>query len=371
MGTCTIQSVEAIPLRIPFEVHGPRQEFLGRPRTHIESLYVRVRTVEGLVGWGEAFSFNLWPVVRKAMDDFIAPFVLGKPAHPVEPLMSDLRHRFHVFGRTGPVNFALSGLDIALWDIAAKREGKPLHALFGGARRDRLDAYASLMRYGEPEALSRNCELARSRGFRAVKVHETRVSQARAARAALGPGVGLMVDVNCAWSLEEACSHLPELEALQLRWLEEPAWPPERLENFEALRARSRVPLAAGENAATPWELASMARSGWLDVIQPSVTKIGGVSEMHAALTALTALARNGCAQPIAHSPYFGPGLLATLQLVATLEQDTPIEKLFCDFAAHPYADAIEAVDGWIALPQGPGLGVEPDARLISEFSVQ
>lgn len=369
-----ITSIQTIPVRIPFDVDGPKQEFLGRPRSHIEALYLKVETSGGVVGWGEAFGFNLWPVVRKAMDDFIAPFIIGKSEDTFAELMTDLRRRFHVFGRSGPVNYALSGLDIALWDIAGKKAGKPLHALLGGARRTTLRSYASLMKYGEAEALARNCERAKSLGYYAVKIHESTVAQARVARQSLGPETGLMVDTNCAWSLEQACDYLPDLQALDLLWLEEPTWPPENIDNLKILRSRSDIALAAGENAATPWELAAMSKAGVLDVIQPSVTKIGGVSEMHAALTALSALqqaAGTARAQPIAHSPYFGPGLLASLHLASTLACDTPVEKLFCTFEAHPFGDAIEAVDGQLRVPDGPGLGIEPDSRLLDQFSVK
>ncbi|HEY4066424.1 MAG TPA: mandelate racemase/muconate lactonizing enzyme family protein [Burkholderiaceae bacterium] len=368
-----IRSIQTLPVRVPFDVDGPKQEFLGKPRSHVEALYLRVETDDGVVGWGEAFGFNLWPVVRKAIDEFIGPFTLGRNENDIAALMTDLRRRFHIFGRTGPVNYALSGLDIALWDIAGKKANKPLYELLGGAKRTRLRSYASLMKYGEVEALMRNCETARQRGHYAVKIHESTVALSRAAREALGPDVGLMVDTNCAWSLEQASSYLPELAALDLLWLEEPTWPPENLDQLKALRAISDVALAAGENAATPWELAAMSDAGVLDVIQPSVTKIGGLCEMQAALTALVAREHEtGSAkgQPVPHCPYFGPGLLASMHVTATLERDTPVEKLFCNFEAHPYGAAIEAVDGFLAVPSGPGLGVEPDPRLLAEFAV-
>jgi L-alanine-DL-glutamate epimerase-like enolase superfamily enzyme len=369
-----ITSIQTIPVRIPFDVDGPKQEFLGRPRAHIEALYLKVETSDGYTGWGEAFGFNMWPVVRAALDEFITPFTLGKNEDAIGELMTDLRRRFHVFGRTGPVNYALSGLDIALWDIAGKKAGKPLHALFGGAKRMAMPSYASLMKYGEADALARNCATAKEQGFYAVKIHESTVPQAQVARQSIGSDMGLMVDTNCAWTLEQACSYLPDLQALDLLWLEEPTWPPENLDNFRTLRARADIPLAAGENASTPWELKAMSQAGLLDVLQPSVTKIGGVSEMHAVMTALGELRQaSGTAksQPIPHSPYFGPGLFATLHLAATLEHETPIEKLFCTFAAHPFGSAIEAVNGQMQVPNGPGLGVEPDPRLLAEFSVK
>src|SRR5690606_46151 len=115
---------------------------------------------------------------------------------------------------------------------------------------------------------------------------------------------------------------------------------------------------------ATPWELQQLAMSGALAVVQPSVTKLGGVTEMVAALAALPASVR-----AIPHSPYFGPGLLATLHIAAAAERETPVERLFCEFAAHPLGASIEAPGGRFAVPQGPGLGAEPDMTLMAEFA--
>jgi len=230
------------------------------------------------------------------------------------------------------------------------------------------------MKYSEADALARNCATAKDLGYYAVKIHESTVPLSQVARDSLGADTGLMVDTNCAWTLEQACSYLPALQDMNLLWLEEPTWPPENLDNFRVLRERADIPLAAGENAATPWELATMSRSGLLDVVQPSVIKIGGVSEMHAAYQTLVPLSKNeGSARalPIAHSPYFGPGLFASLQLAATLEDESPLEKLFCTFEAHPYGDAIEVVDGRLRVPTGPGLGIDPDPQVLKSFSVK
>lgn len=359
-----IRSITTHPLRIPYDVGGPKQEFLGRPREFLEALFLRVETTDGVVGWGEPFGINTWPVVRTVLDQFIAPFAQGRDEDDIAGLTLDLKKRLHVYGRTGPMMYAISGLDIALWDIAGKKAGKPLHALLGGAKRTALSAYASLMRYGEPDALARNCARAVQLGYRSVKLHETSVALTRVAREAVGPGIGLMLDTNCAWTPQQAMGFLPELEALKLDWLEEPTWPPEDTANLRALASRTQTLLSAGENAATPWELRQLAASGAVSIIQPSVVKIGGVTEMQALLESPPTGVRI-----VPHSPYFGPGYLASLHLVATMEQDTPVERLFCDFDAHPYAEQIAVDRGRVAVPQGPGLGADPDPELLARFA--
>ncbi len=359
-----IESIKTFPLRIPYDVGGPKQEFLGQPREYLEAMFVRVRTTDGIVGWGEAFGINMWPVVRVVLEEFVAGFLQGKDEDRHEALLLDLKKRLHVYGRTGPVMYALSGLDIALWDIAARKAGQSLHALLGGAKHTAIPAYASLMRYSSPEPLVRNCERAVDLGYTAVKIHETSVAQSKAAREALGPDVGLMVDTNCAWSREQALGLLPELEALNLAWLEEPTWPPENVDNLRALRERTAMPLSAGENAATPWELQQLAQSGTVSIVQPSVIKIGGITEMRQLLADLSPLCR-----VVPHSPYFGPGYLATLHLAATQAEAPLVERLFCNFDAHPLAEAIAVHDGHVRVPQGPGLGFEPEPDLLAAFA--
>ena len=267
----TIAKITTHPLRIPYDVGGPKQEFLGRPREFLEALFLRVETSDGIVGWGEPFGINTWPAVQVVLDQFVAPYATGKSEDDIEALTLDLKKRLHVYGRTGPMMYAISGLDIALWDIAAKKKGVPLYELLGGARRMEVEAYASLMRYAEPDALARNCVRARQLGYRAVKLHETTVALTKVAREALGPEVELTLDTNCAWTLEQAQAHAAALEPLNLAWLEEPTWPPEDTVQLAQLRAGTRIPLSAGENAATPFDLHQPAASGAVAIVQPSV----------------------------------------------------------------------------------------------------
>ena len=363
----SIQSVTTIPLQLPYDIGGRKPEFAGRPRTHMDMLLVKVETSGGIVGWGEAFAPFVWPATQRALDTLVAPLVIGKSEDDFQPLIEDLRHKLHLFGRGGPVAYAISGLDIALWDIAGKKAGLPLNALLGGVvNRKTLHAYASLLKYSDAESLSSNCRRAVSLGYKSVKVHAHDVEQVAVARQAIGNDIDLMVDVNCGWSLEEALAYLPRLEDLKLKWLEEPVWPPENFENMRQLRSKKAVAIAAGENADSGYDILRLAKSRAVDLVQPSVTKIGGISE----LMGIAKQVENGDAKVTLHSAYFGPGLLATLHIASILTVEVPIEGYFCDLPANPLGELIQFKNGDIAVPTGPGLGGDPDPHVIREYQV-
>jgi L-alanine-DL-glutamate epimerase-like enolase superfamily enzyme len=363
----TIRAVEAVTLALPFEVGGPKPRFAGKPREFVHMILVRVETADGLVGWGEAFSHVAWEATAAAVRHNIAPVAIGRDAVDIDGTIRSLRQIFHLFGRTGAIIFALSGLEIALWDLAGKRAGRSVSALLGGARRDRLPAYASLMRYGDPELVARNAAEAVRRGYPMVKLHEIREEEVRAAREAMGPDVRLTVDTNCPWTVEEAISVARRFAPYDLLWLEEPVWPPEDYAGLERVRQEGGLRIATGENACNSFEFEAMLRAGAADVAQPSVTKIGGIGEWWRA-------ARQAEAQGVkvaAHSPYFGPGLLASMHLAAAMEGEVPIEIHWCELGASPFGNAVLPAGGVLTVPSGPGLGCDPDRSVLRDFAVR
>jgi L-alanine-DL-glutamate epimerase-like enolase superfamily enzyme len=359
-----IVAVETMLLRIPYRHSGPATGFGGKVWTTLDTLLLRVATDAGVIGWGEAFGYNVNEGTKATIDSLIAPLCIGRNALAGAELIADLQRKLHFFGRGGPVIYGLSGIDIALADIAGKAAGVPLHRLFGGAARTRLPAYASLLRYHDPAVVARLAAEAVERGYAHVKLHEIDVPAVAAARAAVGPEVALMLDTNCPWSLNEAQAMARRLEPHDLRWLEEPIWPPEDVAALARLRAGAAMPIAAGENAGSVTQFAQMFEAGAVDYAQPSVTKIGGVGEMRKVLT--LAEAANVTAVP--HSPYFGPGLLATLQLLAAAPQETLVERLYVELEASLFGDFVEARDGMMRVPDGPGLGCDPDPAVIDRY---
>lgn len=329
----------------------------------MDTLLVRVETDAGLTGWGEGFGFTLVHTTKDALERLVAPACIGQDARDIPALMAMLFRRFHNVGRNGPVTFALSGLDIALWDLAGKAAGAPLHALLGGRRRDRVPAYASLLRYGDPALVRANAARAVARGYRHIKLHEVAVPCIAAAREAAPEEIPLMLDLNCRWdTVAEALDFAEAVRPLGgIRWIEEPVWPPEDANAIALVRAAAALPVAAGENCGGLEDFRRLFAAAALDVAQPSVTKIGGVSGMRA----VAALAAQHGVTVVPHSPYFGPGLLATLHLLAAAEREQPLEIYFADLEHPPYP-ALAPAGGFVAVPDGPGLGLEPDPAALS-----
>ena len=359
-----ITRVEAIPLAIPFDHGGAPPAWGGRDWRRLDIVVVRVETAAGLVGYGEAFAYGCRRAVAAAVDHMVAPLAVGHDAADIAGLARRLQHELHLFGRYGITLFAISGLDIALWDLAGKAAGQPLHRLLGGAGRAAVPCYASLFRYHDPERVAARTRRALDRGYGSVKLHERGLAEVAAARQVAGPEVPLMLDVNCAWSLAEAHAIVPRLQGLGLYWLEEPIWPPEGFAALAALRARHGIAVAAGENACTAWQFAALLDAGAVDYAQPSVTKVGGVSEF--AKVAALAATRGVALAP--HAPYFGPGFLATLQLTAAAPEPTLFERLDVDLEASLYGDAIDPLGGALTLPDGPDLGRDPDPDVLRDY---
>jgi L-alanine-DL-glutamate epimerase-like enolase superfamily enzyme len=357
-----ITAAESILLTVPYRTSGGLQSIAGRPAAGLNILLIRIETDAGVTGWGEAFGHGVSPATRTAFDTLVAPMLIGRDPANIDALMHDLQQTLHLFGRSGAVMYALSGVDIALWDIAGKVAGKPLWQMFGGINRA-LPAYASLLRCSGPDAVARSSRDALAQGCRQIKLHEITVEAVKAARDAVGPDVALMLDTNCPWSVDEALAMVEALHAYDLHWLEEPVWPPEDHAGLAKLRAAGAV-IAAGENAAGPIEFRRAFELGALDVAQPSVTKIGGISAMRQ----IIALANESDVRLVPHCPYFGPGFIASLHLTAALPAGTPVERLAVDLEASPMGDWIDVKNGELRVPHGPGLGADPDPALVARY---
>jgi D-galactarolactone cycloisomerase len=364
-----ISRIEPIFLEIPYEHGAPK------PASHAMGhwakqpmLLMRVETDCGITGWGEAFSHASTPVTMTAITEIVATLAVGREAGDIDALMFDLTRRTQSMARNGPVQFALSGLDIALWDIAGKAQGKPVWDLLGGSRKDAIPAYASLFRIGAPDLVAAVAGAAAARGYGAIKLHEHSVEAAAAARAAIGRERGLMMDTNCHWDAPDAIAAIcRDLEQYDLAWLEEPLYPADAYDVLADIRRSVRVPFAAGENLGNFNDVRWIAAARAVDIVQPSVAKIGGIS---AAWKAIAHIERAGL-KAVPHSPFLGPALVATIHLVAAMQQAVACEHRFCDLEASPLGDAVVARDGRLAVPQGPGLGFAVDQAVIETYRVR
>jgi L-alanine-DL-glutamate epimerase-like enolase superfamily enzyme len=253
-------------------------------------------------------------------------------------------------------------MDIALWDITAKAANAPLCQLIGGGVRD-LACYASLVRFSDPSLVRANVRRAIDLGFRSLKLHEIALPAIRAAREEAGPDVELMLDVNCAWTLLEARARAQELKEISLKWLEDPLWPPENFDGLAELRRTSGIPIAAGENVYTLMDFERLLAARAVDFVQPSPAKMGGVSELRKVFP-LAAIHNI----PV-HSFYDGPGLLAAIHATAALgTADSMTEWRWFGLQATIYGDALRPKGGRISVPQGSGLGIDPDPDVIRVY---
>jgi L-alanine-DL-glutamate epimerase-like enolase superfamily enzyme len=358
-----IDRIEAFPLTIPFGA-GAALPGPSRPAA-VRSLLVKVTTDDGHEGWGEAFGFEATAVTRRALEDLVAPLCAGQDATRIGPLMRAVQEKLHVFGRGGSVIHALSAVDTALWDIAGKAAGVPLHRLLGGSGNPDLACYASLDPYGETAAVRAGVSQALGAGFTHVKLHERETAAVRAAREEAGPGTGLMLDVNCPWTLAQARERAGQLRDLCLKWLEEPLWPPEDCDGLARLRASCGIPLAAGENVPALLDFDRLMGAGAVDFVQPSPAKMGGVTELCKVFQ--LAAARGVTVMP--HTFYHGPGLLAAVHATAALgPADSMIEWRYTDLQARVYGEAVRPEHGRIQVPQGPGLGADPDPEVLRRY---
>lgn len=362
-----IASIEIIEAIVPFDDGSSGIGITPGRWDSLEFVLVRVETDTGLVGWGECFAYSCRAAVATAARTMVAPLLEGRelPATP-EALMLEVQKRLHIFGRYGIAMFAISGFDTALWDIAAQAQGKPLHALLGPSVRGEVPAYASLVRYGEPALVEKYCKEAVAHGYRFVKLHEIDPVVMRAARAACGPDIGISVDVNCAWTPELARERIGVLSEIDAMWVEEPVFPPEDIVNQADLNRE--FPVGAGENACTRHEFARMLDIGAVRFAQPSVIKVGGVTEF----AAVCAYAAEKGIAVMPHTPYFGPGYFATLHLLAGLHGEPLFEHLY----VRPGADIALGgtplpIEGRVQIPQGPGHGFVPDPSVLARYRLQ
>jgi L-alanine-DL-glutamate epimerase-like enolase superfamily enzyme len=362
-----IASIESIPLRIPFTAGGQSAAgaWGGAGLQTVDSLIVKVTTDTGVVGWGETFGFTAIPAVKVAIDSVLAPLVIGRDATQLEKLMLDMQKKLHIFGRSGAFIYGLSAIDIALWDIAGKVANQPVYQLLGGSDALSLPCYASLIRYSDPALVRENVGRALRSGFRHLKLHEIDLDCVRAAREAAGDDIDITLDVNCPWSVREALDMASQLRPFNLRWLEEPVWPPENYSGLARVRQEGGIPVAAGENASTLMDFQHLLEARSVDFIQPSPAKMGGLTE----LKKVYALANAHNVTVMVHTFYDGPGLLASVHASAALGgPGALVEWRYFDLEAQLYGDAIIPTNGSITVPHGPGLGLEPDADVIRRY---
>ena len=368
-----LRTIEPLVYRVPLQT--PVRTSFGvmhdRP-----ALLLRVRDRDGVEGWGEVWcNFPAVGAEHRArlVQSLLAPLAIGRTWRSPPALFQALAQQTAVLaiqsGEPGPIAQAIAGLDIAAWDLAARRAGKPLWSLLGGSS-DRIRVYASGLNPDDPERLAAERQAEGHTAFK-LKVgfgEDRDLANLAALRRHLGDGAMLMVDANQAWDREQAVAFLPRLEPYQPAWLEEPLRADRPWYEWQSLQAVSAIPLAAGENVAGTEAFEQAIMSGALGVVQPDIAKWGGFS-------GCLPVARRVLQAGLRFCPHYlggGVGLLASGHLLAAAGGDGMLE---IDANPNPLRSLLwgplAAVQhGHAELGSAPGLGQAPDLDPIAAWQV-
>jgi L-rhamnonate dehydratase len=379
-----ITDVQAIVLESPLENKAPEGSEEAAGIRHL--LLLKVVTDEGIVGWADVETAP--HVGAAAVDapasgveafDGLRTLVLGEDPFEVERLWDKVYRGSIYYGRRGVAIQVLSGFDVACHDIIGKAIGRPVHTILGGARRHRIQAYASTLFRPTPDDMKQACEFYLDRGFRAIKFgwgvfgqdRRRDVSLVRAAREAVGPEVTLMVDAG--WKVNrsayDAIELIRQLEPYDIFWLED-FLHPECYEGYAAVKASGiKTRIAAGEQEATAWGFHDLIHRGRVDVIQPDLSRCGGFSQMRKIAWEAERAGVDVC-------PH---AWLTDLLSAASLHVNAWLPRsLFLEYnvASNPMLrEVIEnplqmEAGGMIPVPQGPGLGIEVNEKALERYRI-
>lgn len=368
-----IREVRAVGLRGVTPEGGWSNEL--RPNDCVHTL-IAVLTDEGLTGLGSVYTND--DLVRSALA-VLEPLYRGEQALEPERVSEKLHQHTFWLGRGGSITHTISGIDIALWDLLGKATGQPVGRLLGGRYRERARPYASLL-MDQPEPLAERLSELKGQGFRAFKIgwgpfgrssHALDEAMVRAARDTVGPNALVMVDAGGSdafwsqgykWALRTA--HM--LAEYNVAWFEEPL-KPDALDDYVLLRKAVPLPIAGGEVLTRRQSFQPWLQAGAFDIVQPDVTKVGGISEERR----IGWMAQEHGVRFIPHGWNTAVGLAADLQLASAFPDTDLVEYQ----TGSPYIDEIITgswaldADGMLSIPNGPGLGVELDLDALVKYT--
>ncbi|MGI9423275.1 MAG: mandelate racemase/muconate lactonizing enzyme family protein [Hyphomicrobiaceae bacterium] len=344
------------------------------------SCLVEIIAENGTVGWGEC----LGPArLNAAIVSAFRPYLISEDALATERIWQTLYNQFRDQGQKGLVITALSGVDIALWDLKGRHFEAPVHQLMGGPLRTSVAAYATgTYRRGSGNPMDYIIEEVAAyvrEGFGAVKLKigfdvGDDAALIEAVREAIGPNVGLMLDANHGYDVIEAVELGNRVAHLDIGWFEEPVVPDD-LRSYREVRDRQPIPVAGGECEYTRWGFREILLSRSIDILQPDTCAAGGLSECKKIADMATAFG----VRYVPHVWGTGVGLATALNLLAVLPHSpprhTPVEPMLeFDRSEHPFRQAvlqteIEHAGGIVEIPEGPGLGIEINRDNLAKFT--
>ena len=347
---------------------------------------VEVQTDDGITGWGEALCQGLQPpeIAAAAINHALTQLVVGEDPLQPEVLWHRMYHYTRDYGQKGAVVGAISGIDIALWDICGKARNTSVAKLLGGAFRTKVEAYATgfyrIKGHGEAPRLAKEFETHCANGFRALKIKlGFGIADDLAVMKAIweaSKGKEVMIDVNHAYSVTDAIRLGRELEDMgwRLRWYEEPVVQ-EDLDGYAEVRRALATPIAGGENEYTGFGFRQLLEKRAVDIAQPDICIAGGFTGCRH----IVALAHAHGVQVNPHVWASAVGQAASLQLIASIPvanhslfpKDILLEF---DTSSHPFrneltSDPLKQKNGWVEIAQKPGLGIEVNRQILEKYA--
>lgn len=371
-----ITNVEAIYLKLP-EIDSERCDGTQ------DTLLIKVSTDAGITGIGEVDSV---PLVAKAIIEAPAShsiatglreLLIGEDPLEIEKCWNKMYEGTIYFGRYGPALHAMSGVDIALWDIRGKVEGRSVSSLLGGVRRSRIKAYASALMPDTPVEAAKKAEQFAREGYQAMKFGWGPIGMNPrrdeefiwSIRSAVGSDIDLMIDAGFTWDLKSALKMAEIYEKYNLFWLEEPLHP-DNLEGYRELSDRTNILIAAGEQESGIRAFERLLREGHVDVLQPDLARCGGLTEGKK----IADLADFYHKKIVTHSFKTGILLSASTHFAASIANGFMVEYTMSDspLARDLVEFPIVFKDGYVEVPvDQPGLGIALNESVVEKYRVE
>jgi L-alanine-DL-glutamate epimerase-like enolase superfamily enzyme len=369
-----IAEIKAFPVTVPVPPDYRVRLGIGT-MVKRDIVFVKVTTDDGLVGWGEAHHGRAHLAIACLINTTLAQLVTGMEATDVNSVWSRIyKFQLGTHGMGAACAMGMSGIDLALWDIRGKAVGWPLYKLLGGSSR-KVPAYAGGIALGiqPPESLVEEARSFVAAGFRAVKLRlggdtvPADIARVEAVRAALGPEIDILVDVNTGYTLADARRAMPAFAACRVGWLEEP-FPAHDYRLYREAKSFAPVALAAGENHFTRFEFSRLIEEGSVSILQPDLSKCGGITEA----LKIAAMA-SAYKLPIHPHTSQGVNMTAAVQFLSAIENSGYFEA-DCS-RNNPLRDELidppirVASDGTISPSEKPGIGVDINEDMVLHYA--
>ena len=357
-----IKHIRTTRLSVPFKVQPLMSKGYNRPR---EFLIVEIETASGIVGMGYVIMLRGGSAtVESCVREMMAPQIIGRDATEIEGIWNGLYRSTQDLGRMGVAGFAISAIDIALWDIVGKKAGMPLHRLWGHCR-DEIPVYGSGCWRGlGGDGMAEKAKEYVSQGFKAIKMQvghmysdRQDVANVRMVRDAVGPDIDIMIDVNMAWTPDRAIQVGRKIEEFDVYWLEEPVVPWD-IPGYLRIAEKLDIRIVGGESHWTRWDLRPFFENPQIPILQPDPARGG--------LTELRKIAATAETWGITIAPHHFPELM--VQLLASIPNAHILE--FMDWFDDLFVDPPRPENGFMRPPEAPGHGLVLDRDMVKEHTI-